>query len=663
MKELINLKAYPVRECLDVLLKDKTTKRNIIWATTTYYDNGEEYKDDCQITASKIYGLSSDKIRPRVLKTTGQQAERTKSHAEVFTPAWICNKMNNYCDDEWFERKNIFNHENDKSWKTTIKPIAFDEGKTWEDYIDSRRLEITCGEAPYLVSRYDVANGELIPVRNRIGMLDRKLRVINENVDDREEWFKWVIRAYQSVYGYEFQGDNLLIARINLLYTFIDYALDKWHKEPTVLEAKKIANIICWNIWQMDGLQDTVPIGAIKEEICMNSLFEEEQNFEENTDKSEKMNIYSKIYVWKNKNSINFNDFKGSVKSMKFDFVIGNPPYHDEMKDTSDTPIYNFFMDTAYRIATVAELITPARFLFNAGKTPKDWNKKMLTDEHLKVLYFEPDSAKVFSNTDIKGGVAITYRDTKKIFGAIQTFTTFTELNTILHKVQCCEDRSLSEWVFAPESYRFTKQLYIEHPEILKLTMTYKGKEVPLISKGHDYDLTSNIFEKLYGKIFFKNIKNGIGIFGRMNNERIILYTKPIYIAAHTNLNKYKVFFPKANGAGKFGEIMTAANIGKKGIGHTQTFISIGAFDTLNEAKNLQKYLMCKFTRALLYILKVTQDNKKSVWKYVPQQNFTIKSDIDWSKSIKEIDQQLYKKYKLNKKEINFIETNVKEMV
>ncbi len=182
---------------------------------------------------------------------------------------------------------------------------------------------------------------------------------------------------------------------------------------------------------------------------------------------------------------------------MKFDFCIGNPPYQETQDSTSDNPVYNHFMDAAYEIADKVELITPARFLFNAGKTPKTWNQKMLDDEHVKVAYYESDSSKVFSNTDIKGGVAITYRDVGKCCGAIEIFTQFPELNCILKRVKLDLIKPVSEFVFSPESYKFTNDLYADHPEILEMKTVVKGKEVPLISKGHEKDLTSNIFDKL----------------------------------------------------------------------------------------------------------------------------------------------------------------------
>lgn len=315
MKELIQLQSFPVRTVLYILLQDKTTKKNIIWATSSYEQFGEQYADDRQITIEALTGLNPIMLQPRIMKTMEQQQERTKIHAEVFTPAWICNKMNNYCDEEWFFRKDVFNILQDKEWDTTQEKIQFPPNKTWQQYIDSRRLEITCGEAPYIVSRYDASTGEAIPIRDRIGILDRKLRVINENTDNEEEWLKWTIRAFQSVYGYEYQGDNLLIGRINLLITFVDYLLDKWNREATIDELKKIANIIAWNLWQMDGLTGTVPLGEPEEDMHQYTLFEMFDNEEDSEKDSEKDKKTPKcrIYDWRGVNqSILFESLKYS---------------------------------------------------------------------------------------------------------------------------------------------------------------------------------------------------------------------------------------------------------------------------------------------------------------------------------------------------------------
>lgn len=263
MQKLINVNEQPVRSMLKILLKDMTTKKNIIFATDAYADHGPEYSDKSQMYSTMLDEKRGINLQPRIEKSLEEQQERTRKKAEVFTPVWLCNQMNNYLDEEWFERKNVFNTEcNDHTWNVNNDKIEFLEGKTWKDYVESNRLEITCGEAPFLVSRYDSATGELIlPPFRRIGLLDRKLRVINENVKTEVTWFKWVGKAFQSCYGYEYQGDSLLIARINMLLTFYDYYKDRWHKEPTYEMLESISKIIVWNIWQMDGLKDTVPLG------------------------------------------------------------------------------------------------------------------------------------------------------------------------------------------------------------------------------------------------------------------------------------------------------------------------------------------------------------------------------------------------------------------
>lgn len=236
------------------LLLDKTTKKNILWATDAYQGMGAEYERDREITAELITGVHSDVIKTRAGKELEQQSERTRQHAEVFTPMWVCNKMNNYADEVWFGEPYVFNW-----YGVPTNRVLFPKHKRWKTYVDSRRLEITCGEAPYLVSRYDVSTGELIPIRRRIGILDRKLRVVNEQTETETDWLIWALRAFQATYGYEFQGDNLLIARINLLMTIEDYMLERWKRCPTLREYRRWINVIVWNLWQMDGLTGTIP--------------------------------------------------------------------------------------------------------------------------------------------------------------------------------------------------------------------------------------------------------------------------------------------------------------------------------------------------------------------------------------------------------------------
>ena len=350
---------------------------------------------------------------------------------------------------------------------------------------------------------------------------------------------------------------------------------------------------------------------------------------------------------------------KGEPLNMKFDVVIGNPPYQEETKDTSDKPIYNYFMSEAYKFADKVCFITPARFLFNAGKTPKKWNAKMLNDKHLKVAYYEQDSSNVFPNTDIKGGVAITYRDTQKNFGKIGTFTHFEELNSALHKVLEKNKNSdfLDSLYYSTDSYKFSQKMHQDFPE---------AKEK--LSKGHEKTVASSVLTSL-DNIFTENKKfeNSFKFIGVIKNKRKWRYINSEYIEEHPNLRKFKVMLPGSNGSGAIGEVLSTPLVGEPLVGeplvgHTQTFISFGAFDNREEAENLLKYIKTKFARTMLGTLKITQSNKKETWRNVPLQNFTNNSDIDWSQSIAEIDQQLYKKYGLSEKEIAFIEEKVREM-
>ena len=243
------------------LLKDKTTKKNIKWGTDDYKKYGPRYNADKEIKPDLVTGLKAYLIQPRASKPIEEQIRRTRQKAEVFTPSWVCNKQNNLVDEVWFSKANVFNKETSKGWIPTKEKISFPntKGKTWQDYVEDTRLEITCGEAPYLVNRYDTVSGKIMPVAERIGLLDRKLRIVNENTKKEEEWFMWAEIAFQHIYGFDYQGDNILIARENLLYTFVDYYVEKYKKNPEKNQLRRIAHIISWNIWQMDGLTMTCP--------------------------------------------------------------------------------------------------------------------------------------------------------------------------------------------------------------------------------------------------------------------------------------------------------------------------------------------------------------------------------------------------------------------
>lgn len=629
------------------LLEDKTTKTNILWATDAYQDLGPDYRRDKEMDAALITGEHSDVIKNRARKALEQQSERTRKHAEVFTPLWVCQKMVSHADAVWFGNADAF-----LANGSPTEQVCFPKRRKWQRYVDARRLEITCGEAPFLVNRYDAYTGEVIPQEKRQGILDRKLRVVGENAATEAEWFRWTLRAFQSTYGFEFQGDNLLIARVNLLMTFEEALWARWQRKPTAGEYRQIIRAIVWNAWQMDGLTGKIP-------YCNANAFHQLSLYEwlgsEAYQKHRDQQPHCRIADWRRKRSLEYLEVNKGGRNMKFDFVIGNPPYQEET--TGDNkgfapPIYNKFLDAAYQISDKVEMIHPARFLFNAGSTPKEWNQKMLNDPHLKILMFEQQSAKIFANTDIKGGVVITYRDSRKDFGRIEVFTPYEELNSLRMKAAAdCEDNSISKIIYTQVRFNLDV-LYKDFPEL-------KGI---IGSDGKDKRFRNNIFDRI--PLFTDTPSdNSIKVLGISKNKRVWRYIPVKYVdKSHENLCKWKVLVPRANGSGAIGEILSTPLISTPFIGYTQSFIGIGSFDTEAEANACYKYIKSKLARALLGILKITQDNDRNVWRMIPLQDFTPASDIDWSQSIPDIDRQLYKKYNLDDAEVEFIETHVKEM-
>lgn len=341
---------------------------------------------------------------------------------------------------------------------------------------------------------------------------------------------------------------------------------------------------------------------------------------------------------------------------MKFDFCIGNPPYQEEQDGENKTfapPVYHRFMDAAYEIADKVELVHPARFLFRAGSTPADWNEKMLADPHLKVLEYEEDASKVFANAEIKAGIAVTYHDVSKNYGPLRVFVKYPELNSIMKKVSSGEEEtSIMAIIFTQNRFNLAK-VYELHPEI---------KQV-IGSDGKDKRFRNNIFEKV--KLFTQDRKSDkdIAVIGVIKNSRVWRYIDEIFVdREHENLSYWKVIVPRANGKGLLSDVLSSPMVIAPNEGYTQTFIGVGAFMKEEEANNALKYIKTKMARTMLCILKVDQHNERDTWRFVPIQDFTENSDIEWNKSISEIDQQLYKKYGLTQEEIDFIETNVKEM-
>lgn len=372
-------------------------------------------------------------------------------------------------------------------------------------------------------------------------------------------------------------------------------------------------------------------------EDLVNQLKNKPENF---------INKVSKTNYWK----------KDGNGDMKFDAIVGNPPY--QIMATGDAngsdPIYHLFIDAACSLGEKVSFIHPARFLFNAGKTPKDWNEKMLNDEHYKVVRYWANSADVFPTVDIKGGVAVTYWDKNKSFEKIGSYVPYSELKSSLKKVLASDFHTFADLVYTRTLYRFTDKLYKENSW---------ANERP--SKGHLYDMSSNAFE-LFPELFFEEKPNDgneyAGIYGLDNKKRTYKWIKKSYVKVPDNFDSYKVLVPAANGSGAIGEVLSTPVIGQPVIGHTETFLSVGKFDTKEEAEACLKYIKTKFARAMLGTLKITQHNIQETWLNVPLQDFSASSDIDWNKSIPEIDKQLYSKYKLSAEEINFIEKNVRIM-
>lgn len=318
------LEKYP--EVLQILLRDHTTKKNIFVATDNYEYLGDGYKFNDPILVELITGDNGNIIMPRVQKDKILQQSRSKEMAEVFTPSWICNAQNNLIDNEWFGKKGVFNIEvklpdGSSSWEINKEKITFPENKTWKHYVRDTRLEIACGEAPYITSRYDTTTGKFIPVERRIGLLDRKLRVINENVHSTSEWIKAAQTAYKNIYAFEWHGDNLLLAREAMLITFIENFTLKFGKEPMLKSIQYIAYIISWNVWQMDGLKGVIPNSCKDKIITIENLWGEKEITKISCEGCKKNDIYKHNGIYCLVKDWDNTDLKTGNKGRKIRFI------------------------------------------------------------------------------------------------------------------------------------------------------------------------------------------------------------------------------------------------------------------------------------------------------------------------------------------------------
>lgn len=582
---------------LEILLRDRTTKQNIIWADNEYESLGDGYMGDDEITVAKITGPNCDVVKPRIAKEQEKQSQRTKSRAEVFSPAWLCNQMNNDMDEAWFGRRNIFNVEfygddDGKMWMPTDELIEFPKtkGRGWHAYVEAPRLEITCGEAPFVCSRYDTVTGDELPVHERVGFLDRKLRVVTERTKTRKEWVRRALDALRATYGFEYQGDNLLIARINVLETFAEHLCDRWGSDPERDELEQAAWIVSWNFWQMNGFTDAVPTNKMGAEVestlgtfeepepepmqpslfdLLDNVFPDEAAEETKEEEPKEMVPLCVIYDWQNGEPFEFASLKGkaAVMGKKFYAVIGNPPYQESVEGSSRSkPIYNLFMDASYSIAEKSELITPARFLFDSGLTPKSFNRKMLEDVHLRICKYYPDGTEVFPNTDIKGGVVITYHDETKTFGPIRRMYKDERHRPLVEKaINATSFRPLSDIIGSQGTFKYTEAFFADNPSARKVLG--KGTKDKILSAHFsDSDFTSSFLDR--------ESAGYVKMLARVGGQRVYRWIRDDYVVENGNdtLAFYKVFVAEAQGSGAYGETLSDTVIGEPGTAQTDTF-------------------------------------------------------------------------------------------
>jgi hypothetical protein len=619
LEQLIDFHAPEVQAVLDTLLKDKSTGKNIIWATdppeelqTVMY---EPVTDRSQITTQQLGLTHYEVVLPRMMKQTDTQQQRTRKKGEVFSPAWVCNKMNNALDADWFralgaeESAGQFTVELPQGWQTVETPVQFPacKGRTpaWVRYVQSRRLEVTCGEAPFLASRYDAATGEMIPIARRIGILDRKLRVVSENAATEDEWRKYATHAVQSTYGYEYQGDNLLLARVNLLLTYAEHLQARWQRKPTKEELQPIANIISWNLWQMDGLHLSVPGGKPQPEAEQLDLFSMFGAAE-----PQLPTVSCKVKNWRKGShgtAQNFETIQEGSTSMKFDYVIGNPPYQisDGGAGVSATPIYNRFIEAIKTTHPGAIcLIIPAKW-YSGGKGLDKFREKMLGDRHISTLVDYSNSLDVFPNVDVAGGVC--YFVWKEAYNGKCKYTNYRNGKATTAY------RDLNEF-----------QTFIRYPVASEIVKKVKEDgELTLdkvVSSRKPFGLATTA----------KPMKTG-DITLRYNGGRGPYKSTEIRVGTEM-IDQWKIIISRLTAEhagqpakdGKY-RVLSTMELLKPGEICSETYLVAGAFDSKEEATNYMDYLKTQFVRFLILQIAMTQQLSKTSFAFVPCQDFTRK--------------------------------------
>lgn len=638
---------------LDRLLADKTTQARILWATDAYEELGPEYRRNRPITAALITGERSGVIRTRARKALEQQTARTRRHAEVFTPLAVCARMVRLADAAWFGRRHDgFDEER----------IPFTKKKNWRRYVDARRLEITCGEAPYLVSRYDAATGEAIPIRRRIGLLDRKLRAVNENADDETEWLAWALRAFQATYGYEFQGDNLLIARVNLLMTFEEYLYARWHRRPTAEEYRTIARVIAWNLWQMDGLTGRIP-------YCREDDWQETSLFAPfDAPPAEQTELdwqpRCRIYDWRRQNSLDFQDVNTGGRHMKFDFIIGNPPYQEETTENASQSngqkpqknIFHYFQMEADKLATKGSvLIYPGgRWIHRSGKGLSKFGLKQINDPHLKEILFFPKSRELFPGIDIADGITIVIKDMQKNSSGFRYIyckngeTNAVSMNNPGEKLIPLnpQDLSITQKV---ENFVQKYHLHYLHERILPRSLF--GIESNFIENHPEAAIPCTAETILTDPQKVKLLTNDKA--GKSGRAKWFIVDKSAIPCNTPLIAEWQVVVSSANAGGQKRDNQLQIIDNHSAFGRSR--VALASFRTEEEAKSFFAYVKSYVAR---FMFLMTDESLSSVGKRVPDlMKYNSQNQIiDFSQNL---DAQLYQLINLTDSEKKYIEEQV----
>ena len=650
---------------LKTLLCDRTTGRNIIWADNEYEALGDGYMGDDEITVEKITGMNSGVIKPRIAKEQEKQSQRTKSRAEVFTPSWLCNQMNNDLDELWFGRRDAFNTEavaddGPKTWTATAEPVAFpkSKGRGWHAYVEAPRLEITCGEAPFVCSRYDTVTGDELPVGERVGFLDRKLRVVTEKTKTRKEWVRRALAALRATYGFEYQGDNLLIARINVFETFAEHLRDRWGSDPEQDELEQAAWIVSWNFWQMNGFTDAVPtnkmgaevkstLGTFEEpepEPIQPSLFDlfddvfPDETTKETKEKAPKETVpLCVIYDWQNGEPFEFATLKGKAAAMgkKFYAVIGNPPYQesDGGHEASAAPIYHLFVDQSKVISERISMVTPSRW-FSGGKGLNAYRESMISDHHLKTLVDFPKLYEPFPTVKIRGGVSYFVWDSA-------------------YDGPCLVQTMEGGKPASPAIRRYLDEydVLIRRNEAVPILNKVAKYGEPTLEKRISARKPFGLPTNYHGPSTPDGIANPIQLF---ESQREGWISRNDISVNSDWVDDWKVLLNRVQGTSAAIEtkFMSTPRIAGPGSACTETYLVAGRFKSKKEAQNYVSYLKTRFVRFLISLRKISQDAARGVYAFVP--------DLDYGHPWTDAD--LYERYGISDEEITYIESIVKEM-